>query len=354
MNICFVLPVFTRQPQGGYKMVFEYANRLTEKNHKVKILFLNDIALRKFCLPEPIRKLGANILTAIEPRWFHLDRRVEKISGYHRNLVRKLSDIDIAIATSVNTVAPTKKLFASIPKAYFIQDYETWICDEDVVQQSYRDGLINIVISNYLKDIVEKYAGKQPILIKNPVDINFYKVIKPIESRKKHSVSLLYHTKEHKGVKYALEALNALREKYPDLNVEMFGIFPAPVTLPSWIHYTKGATPEQVLEIYNATAVYLCATVEEGYGLTGLEAMSCGTALVSTGYRGVYEYARSGENALLSPVKDVDALVRNISMLFDNQEKRILIAKAGVESVQKGFGWERAVDLFERALENGV
>ena len=30
-GICFVLPKFTRQPIGGYKIVFEYANRFIEE-----------------------------------------------------------------------------------------------------------------------------------------------------------------------------------------------------------------------------------------------------------------------------------------------------------------------------------
>ena len=35
MNICFVLPQMLRKPVGGYKMVYEYANRLSIKYHKI-------------------------------------------------------------------------------------------------------------------------------------------------------------------------------------------------------------------------------------------------------------------------------------------------------------------------------
>ena len=93
--------------------------------------------------------------------------------------------------------------------------------------------------------------------------------------------------------------------------------------------------------------------MNEGYGLTGLEAMACGTALVSTSYKGVLEYASDGMNALLSPVKDVNGLVRNVQRLFDDDDLRIRIARNGVESVRKNLNWEKAVDKFESVIVNG-
>ena len=56
MNICFVLPQMLRKPVGGYKMVYEYANRLSDNWHNVAILFLNDNALKRFKVPKLLRK----------------------------------------------------------------------------------------------------------------------------------------------------------------------------------------------------------------------------------------------------------------------------------------------------------
>lgn len=78
--------------------------------------------------------------------------------------------------------------------------------------------------------------------------------------------------------------------------------------------------------------------------------MACGAALVSTDYQGVHEYAVDGVNALLSPVKDVDALVSNVSKLFDNDELRYQLAEAGIKSVQENFNWDIAVNKFEKAI----
>ena len=45
MKICFILPQTLRKPIGGYKIIYEYANRLVDEGHKVVILFLNERAL---------------------------------------------------------------------------------------------------------------------------------------------------------------------------------------------------------------------------------------------------------------------------------------------------------------------
>lgn len=51
MRICFVLPGVARQPVGGYKMAYEYANRLVKENHDVSILYLNQDFLKNIeCL----------------------------------------------------------------------------------------------------------------------------------------------------------------------------------------------------------------------------------------------------------------------------------------------------------------
>lgn len=74
--------------------------------------------------------------------------------------------------------------------------------------------------------------------------------------------------------------------------------------------------------------------------------MACGCALVSTNYKGVYEYARDKENALLSPINDAEALARNIKKLIKNEDLRQKIAKQGSNDLSY-FSWKNAIDKFE-------
>lgn len=350
MNICFVLPQMLRKPVGGYKMVYEYANRLSDNWHNVAILFLNDNALKRFKVPKLLRKELIEIFTQVEPRWFSLNNKVKKYSSTNEIVSELDEKFDLAIATGVDTVEKTIQIFKKAKKAYFIQGYENWVYPDEKIDETFRVGLDNIVIAEWLKDKVEECSGKTPILIKNPIDTSVYKMKQSIEERNPYTIGVLYHSNELKGFKYAYDAIIQLKQMYPELKIKMFGTSKPDFKLPSWIEFTLNASKEDTVKIYNSVSIFLCATVSEGYGLTGLEAMSCGAVLVSTDYNGVKEYAVNEENALLSPVKNVEALVCNVKKVIEDYNLRKRLSSNGI-SRAKNFSWEKAISLFENYIQ---
>lgn len=345
MNITFVLPKVSRYPVGGYKMIFEYANRLAERGHNLSVVFLNDRLMEKYRIHPMIRKRIARIITGIEPRWFNLNHKINKISSFFTDGTYKA---DIVIATAVETVELVKNRF-NCKKVYFIQGYEIWNIEKEKLYNTYAVNMKKIVIAGWLKEFVDQYSPQPAVVIKNPVDLKIYREVIPHKKRKKHSIALLYNEMPEKGFNCAYKTLVEVKNRYPDLEVFMFGRRAYSEKLPDWIYYTANASQKETVEIYNKANVFLCTSIEEGFGLTGLEAMACGCVLISTGYRGVYEYAQDGVNALISSVNDVHQLVENISKVFQNDE---LCASLIAESRKtcKLFDWNDAVDLFEKTI----
>ena len=62
----------------------------------------------------------------------------------------------------------------------------------------------------------------------------------------------------------------------------MFGNVGTRPALPDWIEYHHDPKQEVIVELYNEASIWLQASVLEGFGLTALEAMACGAALVTT------------------------------------------------------------------------
>ena len=93
----------------------------------------------------------------------------------------------------------------------------------------------------------------------------------------------------------------------------------------------------------------MCSSIEEGFGLPGLEAMACGCALVSTEYKGVREYAIDGKNSLLSKIRNPQDMAENIKKIFDDEELRMKIVKNGIETA-KERSLELAGEKFEKVL----
>lgn len=350
MRICFVLPGVARQPVGGYKMAFEYANRLVKENHEVLILYLNQDLLKNYSVPLVVKRKIAKILTKIEPKWFDLNKKIKKISNLDLDYKEKLGKLDVCIATSAEkTVEEVNKNLIAKTKLYLIQDYENWNISDKELIATYKLGFKNIVVAKWLKQIVDQYSPTESVLIPNAIDTSIYTETVPIQNRDNHTIAFLYHESPHKGLKNAFKVLDKLKQKYPDLKVIMFGKFPKP-ELPNWITYYKGASQKKTVEIYNSVKVFLCSTIEEGFGLTGIEAMACGACLVSTDYRGVREYAVNNYNSLLSPVGDIDAQVENVIRIFENKELQKNISSNGIQHVKK-FKWSEAMKKLNKTIE---
>lgn len=69
----------------------------------------------------------------------------------------------------------------------------------------------------------------------------------------------------------------------------------------------------------NNTKVFLCTSKSEGYGLTVLEAMSCGCAIVTTKCGGINEFT-TNNNTLYCEIDDKDGLIAAVSLLFNNNK----------------------------------
>jgi glycosyltransferase involved in cell wall biosynthesis len=284
------------------------------------------------------------------PRWFPLDKNVRMLytTAISEDTV---PDGDAVFATAVGTARPV----AALPerkgkKFYLIQDFENWRCSDEAVYETYRLGMTNITIAEWLRNLVCEKSGREAVCIPNGIDGSTFRVRVPNRERYPHSISMIYQKGEYKGFAYGYAVLLKLKERYPDLRCHIFGVPKREPEWPKWIQYTCNASEKELVSIYNSASVFLCSSVEEGFGLCGAESMACGCAFATCGYRGVYTYAQDGFNALISPVKDVDALYRNVCRLFDDAGLREIISRNGEESIQD-FSWDEAFARMDSQLQ---
>lgn len=340
MKITFVVNSFSRQPTGGLKIIYQYANHFVERGHTVTIVFCvsNPVAKYEGKMPYAIRYIAQKAIVQKGPTWYPLDNRVKKIYTTAMT-AQTIPDGDIVFATAIGTARPVADLPSCKGKKYYlIQDFENWSCSDDEVYATYNLGMTNIPIAKWLADIVRDKTNREPYYIPNAIDTELFRVVVENEYRFPHSIAMIYQRGEHKGFRYGYKVCLKLKERYPDLQCHIFGLSKRESEWPQWIKYTKNATQEQLVKIYNSVSVFLCSSVEEGFGLCGAESMACGCAFVSTGYSGVYTYAKNEENALISPVKDVDALYKNVCRLFENKELRIRLSQEGRIDIEKCHG----------------
>lgn len=350
MKISIIMPSLARKALGGHKVVYEYCNYMAcSKDISINIYFFPGDSLKKFVKSANIRKYILNIYLRVgNPiKWFDIHKKIKLrvITDIH-----KIDNSDIVIATGIETFEPVAELANEKgKKVYFIQDFENWKYSDEEVLSTYTNKTTNIVVSKWLFNIVKQKTKVDPILISNNIDT---KVFFPNgKDRIPHSVIFHYRNSTHKGGKYAIQAILKLKGIYPDLNVAVISSQSRPSDLPEWCDFYENIPARRVAELNNRYQVFMCTTIDEGFGLPGLEAMACGCAVVSTKYKGVLEYAIDGENALLSPVRDVEAMIDNVVKLFENEYLRFKISQNGIRT-GKERALEKSAKKFEQVLEN--
>ena len=151
--------------------------------------------------------------------------------------------------------------------------------------------------------------------------------------RNNYSIIMLYHKERIKGCEYGLEIIKKLKNEFPELQVQLFGFPDRDSNIPEWVKYKQDANEMDVAKLMNENAIYMCTSLQEGFGLTGLEAMACGCALITTDFKGVLEYANH-ENSLISRIDNFEEMLNNVRELLNNKERRIMIAKNGLKTVK--------------------
>ena len=89
-------------------------------------------------------------------------------------------------------------------------------------------------------------------------------------------------------------------------------------------------------EVYAAADVVLFPVHwEEPWGLVPLEAMGLGRPVIATGRGGSGEYLRDGENALLAPVGDAQAIAAGVERLAGSPELRAHLRAGGLQTTRR-------------------
>lgn len=363
-QIAILLPKRPEQPIGGYKIAYQYADFFSEIGYEVHFFYPHvsySFFLRSGCsLYKKLKTFFGFFYKRIRneikvKNWYAFknqtyDDCVFMLSPIFCSSLRKA---DVIFATSIETAYALKKFTAisNRKKYYLIQDFENWGKSSDEhCYTSYTFPFTKIVISKWLQKRVEE-TGNTATLIPNGLDFDYFKLSVPIENRKPTEVAMLYHLDDRKRCCDSMAALEIVKKQIPELHVTMFGTPEKPADLPDWYSYYR--TPDQKTHnaVYNNAAIFVAASMKEGWGLTPCEAMQCGAAVACTNADGFLEFAIDNETALVSKVYDVQALAENIIKLVTDNDLRIKIAKAGNKFIQQ-FTWDKSFAKMKELIES--
>lgn len=348
------MPTHSRYPIGGFKIVYEYANYLVNNGFDITIVLAGTLLFERRSFTQKIISATRFIFYKVSGKftpynWFNLDRKV--VLKFVWSLDQKNVPISNKyVATSMETAIYLNKYkkVNSGAKFYFIQGFEEWNWGKEEMVQTWKFPMKKIVISDWLMEELTK-VGEKSVLIHNGFNFENFNLLISIEKKNKMCVGMLYHTSKLKGCNIGFEALNIVKESYPQLQAKVFGIPARPIELPSWIDYYQNPTQSNLNEIYNSCGIFIGPSLSEGFALTIPEAMICGCAIACTDIGGYTTVCKHNQTALTCSVNNSSGLADNVLKLIANDQLRNRIAKEGNEYI-KSFSWDTAFKKMKKTL----
>ena len=115
------------------------------------------------------------------------------------------------------------------------------------------------------------------------------------------------------------------------------------------VHFTGYVDQPDLPAVYNLAEAFIYPSIYEGFGLPVLEAMACGTPVITTDVSSMPEIA--GEAGVLVPPDDIPALAEAIERLCTSPDERQRLTALGLARAA-AFTWERTatqtLDVYRR------
>lgn len=100
-------------------------------------------------------------------------------------------------------------------------------------------------------------------------------------------------------------------------------------------------------ELLAPADVFVLSSSEESFGLSALEAMSCGTPVVATRVGGVAEVVDDGVSGLLAPMDDLEGFAARLKELLFDRQRAIAMGRTARELAETRFARGTVVARYE-------
>lgn len=227
-----------------------------------------------------------------------------------------------------------------------------------------------ITISEYSKKDIVKHLGypENKISIVYPaVDHDIYYVKRDREIIKKlgvldtHKVILYVGSEQpRKNVPFLLKAISKLKKRIPEIKLLKIGNSQVPgareklfelietLGLQEEVIFVGYVSENDITKYYNAADLFVYPSLYEGFGMPPLEAMACGTPVVTSNVTSLPEVV--ADSAITIDPHDIDAFVDAMYNVLTDEKLRETMISKGLKRAQL-FNWERSAEEMRRIYE---
>jgi glycosyltransferase involved in cell wall biosynthesis len=221
-----------------------------------------------------------------------------------------------------------------------------------IVNKIYLTPMDKIIVnSNFTKqEVASLGVSLERIEVINP-GLNKSELKKIERPKQKGKIYLLCvgHCRPRKGIDYLIKAVKNITCEGLELNIVgrkekedyfNFLLNSAEYVKRNVINFHGDVGQDRLNEFYTNSDIFVLPSLWEGFGIVLLEAMYYKLPIVATKVSAIPELVTDGENGLLVPPADSEALAEAISKLVETPSLRKQMGERGYERVINSYSWE--------------
>jgi N-acetyl-alpha-D-glucosaminyl L-malate synthase BshA len=216
-------------------------------------------------------------------------------------------------------------------------------------------------VSRFLKEktLTNYDIAKNIEVIPNFVDTGLYKPKDGCSYRKHiapNKEKVLVHTSNFRQVKRVPDTLRIFAKVIEEIPAKLVLVGDGPERsecerlsrqLNLYDHVKFLGKQEGLVEILNASDIFLIPSQSESFGLAALEAMACGLPVISSSVGGLPELVRHNETGYIAEIGDIDRMAKYTLELLTNEKKYRLFSTNARERAVTMFDKSKVIPKYE-------
>jgi glycosyltransferase involved in cell wall biosynthesis len=323
-------------------------------------------------------KLGheVTVVCANEPK-VKPKEMMEGIKVKRVNYIGKIANTNITLKLPLELFREDFDLVHTHIPTPWSADWSAIVCIASSIAKCYNRTSLKLVLKRANRIIITQpgYLESSPYLkkykhkievIPNGVDAGKFKPIKVDKSANNllFFLSLLDEFHRYKGLNYLLRALKIVKKEIHDVKLIIGGEgelmseyqhMANSVCLNGDVEFHGFIPDENIVEYYNKCNAFVlpsASTTQEGFGIVLLEALACGTPVISTEIVGVAEDVKKNNAGVIVPPKDSKALADAIIYILKNEDLAKKMGENGRRLVEERYTWKGVAEQTEDVYED--
>lgn len=298
-----------------------------------------------------------------QPGYFDLRTQVQHVGAFES--LPPLDDDIVVVCSSLDLPIIAPKCRGKL--VHLCQGYEPFLhgptaedamADKPQIERYHSVPCARIVASEHLRGLFEERFCQKTFVVPNWLDEVLGAPKDTVWPGVLERPNILFAGRPtaSRGFADFTAAIRTVREKHPGTTMHL--AIPAHVIASQEkaeamfgdsVVLHAGISRTEMEALYRSVDVAVCPAWYEGSGMTALEAMACGTPVVTADSMGIRDFCRDGENALVVPAAYPKKLAQAITRLIEDEALRKRLATEGPKTAAR-YTHEESANALQQAI----